>query len=155
MVAFSGYKLIAVGSLVVADATACRFMRYTAKVTWEQANQTCTDNGMQLATIPDYEFDFYDTRCFDGSARARGNMYWVGARAGTTKHNDKVQLEWTNGTKDDVCSLSNKNSSGHTCKNIMSGQCVYIQGTERRNMRGSDCGSHLGFVCETLPAAGK
>ena len=105
---------------------------------------------MQLATIPDY-----DKRYCHGSARARGNKYWVGARAGTTEHNGKVQLDWTNGTKDDVYSVSNKKRIGYTCKNIMSGQCVYIQGTERRKLRGSDCGSHLGFVCETLPAAGK
>ena len=154
VVKFSGCKLIAVGSLVVAVVTACRFTRYNESKTWEQANQTCTCKGMQLATIRDCEFYFKDTLCCDRSAGAPGNQkYWVGARAGTIDDN-RVQLNWIDGTEN-TCSVTNMTDADYPCKNITCGQCVYVQKSGGRKLRGSDCSSPRGFLCESPMTGGK
>ena len=145
-------SLIAVASLVVAVVTACRFVRYTDKVTWEEANQTCTQEGMQLATIPDYEFDssLYDTSCRVVSPG--GSLeFWIGARASTTDNG----VDWIDGTPESVCSVKTLKNANNLCDtNIEPGHCVwvYIQdGQEIMNLHESNCNSPRGFVCERLP----
>ena len=153
MVKFSGHKLIAVAALVVAVVTACRFMRYKNKVTWEQANQSCSEKSMQLATIPDCKFDssLFNVSCGDSDAQ----NYWIGAHASTTGNSSNRQVDWIDGTGS-VCSVKEMTGAENLCKNIQPGQCVGVNIQDgQENMHGSNCTSERGFVCESLPAAGK
>ena len=157
VVTFAGYKLIAVGSLVVAVATACRFVRYKGRKTWEQAKQTCTQEGMQLATIPDAEFDssLYSTSCdrSEGSTSS-GQDYWIGARV-SMKHNQ--QVDWIEETGS-VCSVTKITGAKNLCNNLQPGECVWVNiqdGQRNMHMHGGSCNSSHGFVCESLPTGGE
>ena len=156
VVKFSGYKLIAVGSLVVAVATSCRFVRYKEGKTWEQAKQNCSERGMQLATIPDAEFDssLYSKSGGRSAGGSNGQDHWIGARA-SMKHNK--QVDWIDGTGS-VCSVTNIGGAGNLCTNIQPGECVWVNiqdGQRITNMGAGSCDSYRGFVCESLPTGGE
>ena len=155
VVKFSGYKLIAVASLVVADVTGCRLERFKINATWEQANQTCSEHSMQLATIPDAEIDssLYNTSCARGPADV-DQKYWVGARAKNILVIEGIAfvfVDWIDGTRD-VCSrVTNIKDINDTHRDIQPGQCVYARiqdGKSLINLNGSDCDSDHGYVCE-------
>ena len=156
----SGYKLIAVGSLVVAVVTACRFTRYdNESKTWEQAKQTCTCKGMQLATIWDAEFN--SSLCITKSAVMVGGRstleFWIGAQVNKTHNNGSVQVDWIDGTGD-LCSVTKPQGVQDICLHGQPGQCVYLSITKYENvmqLEQSACNASRGFICECLPAAGE
>ena len=131
-------------------------MRYKGRKTWEQANQTCTQEGMQLATIPDAEFDssLYSKSCGRSAGGSNGQDHWIGARA-SMKHNKKV--DWIDETGS-VCSVTNIRDAKNLCKKIRPGECVWVNiqdGQHNMHMHSDSCDSSHGFVCESLPTGGE
>ena len=158
MVTFSGYELIAVGSLVVAVSTACNFTAYEEIETWKQAQQTCTYKGMQLATIPDAEFN--SSLCKNRDLVKEGNStqgFWIGARVNKAYNNGSVQVDWIDGTGN-LCSVTKLKGVQDICSHGQPGQCVYVNITddwEDMQLKQSPCDSFRGLMCESLPGAGK
>ena len=158
----SGCKMIAGGSLVVAVSTACRFLIYKERKTWEEANQTCTQRGMQLATIPDYEFDasLYNTSCARWTEELGILEYWIGAQVNKTYNSTLGRFHWFHGTGDE-CLVTGIKEFERQCFDIQPGQCAYVKIPEQEDVhnlqlkKNNACNASRGYICESLPAKGE